>query len=221
MDFSPELFDDWAASYDEETSQEKGFPFEGYRQLLSRIVEECDPQPGQIVLDLGCGTGKLGSLFLQRGCQVYGVDFSAGMIAQAAALYPSIRFATQDIRRPIPQDFPARFDFIVSAYTFHHFPINEKLKLIHALLKAHAGQEGRLLIGDLVFSDLQDRIKAAGQYAEAWDEEEFWVLEQDIVPILKSGLNFSVERISFCASILEFGLAAGLADEANPPETQV
>jgi len=63
------------------------------------------------------------------------------------------------------------------------------------------------LIGDLVFSDHEDCEKISKLYPDQWEEEEFWILEKDIVPILKGKLNFSVERISFCASLLEFGLA--------------
>jgi putative AdoMet-dependent methyltransferase len=207
MDFPPEIFDQWAADYDQEALKEEGYPFAGYQKLLTGFIRECDPQPGQRVLDLGCGTGNLGSLFLERGCEVWGIDFSSAMIDIAKTKQPAGHFLIRDIRLPIPNEIPEKYDFIVSAYTFHHFPIHEKIRLIQTLLQQHLNPEGRLLIGDLVFSDLEDCQKTGKLYPDQWDEEEFWILEKDIVPILKAKLNFSVERISFCTSLLEFGLA--------------
>jgi len=207
MDFPPEIFDQWAGAYDQEVTKEEGYPFLGYQKLLSGIIEECNPQSGQSVLDLGCGTGNLSNLFFERGCKVWGIDFSPAMIARAKAKLPAVKFFIGDIRQPIPKEMPQKFDFIVSAYTFHHFPIQEKIRLIQKLLHDHLNPEGRLLIGDLVFSDQEDCQQTGKLYPDQWEEEEFWILEKDIVPILKSQLNFSVERISFCTSLLEFGLA--------------
>ncbi len=39
--------------------------------------------PGSVVLDLGCGTGRLGELLAER-CRVIGLDVSPGMLAAAA-----------------------------------------------------------------------------------------------------------------------------------------
>ena len=115
MDFPPEIFDQWAADYDQEALKEEGYPFAGYQKLLTGFVRECDPQPGQRVLDLGCGTGNLGSLFSERGCDVWGIDFSPAMIDIAKAKNPADHFLIRDIRLPIPQELPQKYDFIVSA----------------------------------------------------------------------------------------------------------
>lgn len=40
-------------------------------------------EPGSRVLDLGCGTGKLGALLARRGCEVVGVDVSSEMLSRA------------------------------------------------------------------------------------------------------------------------------------------
>src|SRR5581483_12457338 len=61
-----------------------------YSQFLVR--------PGLRVLDLGCGTGDLlASLRPSRGV---GVDFSAAMVAQAAAKYPQHEVVVGDIEDP-------------------------------------------------------------------------------------------------------------------------
>src|SRR5690242_11177967 len=50
------------------------------------------PQPGERILDLGCGTGHLTAQIAAAGAEVEGIDASAGMIARARELYPQIRF---------------------------------------------------------------------------------------------------------------------------------
>jgi demethylmenaquinone methyltransferase/2-methoxy-6-polyprenyl-1,4-benzoquinol methylase len=55
-----------------------------WRRAAARTVDGSD---GGIVLDLGCGTGKLGALLARRGRRVIGVDLSHEMLVRAAAGY--------------------------------------------------------------------------------------------------------------------------------------
>lgn len=50
------------------------------------LVELLAPQPGERVLDLGCGDGALTIKLAQLGCRMVGVDASAEMIDAAKAL---------------------------------------------------------------------------------------------------------------------------------------
>lgn len=55
------------------------------------LVEWSDPQPGEVVLDVGCGTGAAARFAAERvgnAGRVAGVDVSAGMIAVARSLPP-------------------------------------------------------------------------------------------------------------------------------------
>ena len=123
MQFPPEEFDQWAATYDQEVELEDGFPFSGYSSMLNTIINHAACSKNQKVLDLGCGTGNLSNLIYDTGCQVWGTDFSTAMVERAAAKYPRIPFEVQDVRQPVPLAFPQKYDAIVSAYVFHHFPI--------------------------------------------------------------------------------------------------
>ena len=48
------------------------------------VLELLDPQPGERILDLGCGDGALTEKLVSAGCTVVGVDGSADMVQAAA-----------------------------------------------------------------------------------------------------------------------------------------
>lgn len=50
------------------------------------VVELLDPQPGERILDLGCGDGALTAKLVDMGCRVVGVDSSAEQIEAARKL---------------------------------------------------------------------------------------------------------------------------------------
>jgi SAM-dependent methyltransferase len=51
--------------------------------LGAPLVDRLNPQPGERILDLGCGDGTLTEQIAARGCTIVGVDASAEMIAAA------------------------------------------------------------------------------------------------------------------------------------------
>jgi SAM-dependent methyltransferase len=51
--------------------------------LAGGVLEWLDPQPGEYVLDLGCGDGQLTQRIAGSGAHVLGVDASAEMVAAA------------------------------------------------------------------------------------------------------------------------------------------
>jgi demethylmenaquinone methyltransferase/2-methoxy-6-polyprenyl-1,4-benzoquinol methylase len=66
-----------------------------YADIAARL------EPGQEVLDLGCGTGMLAVLLARRGCLVTGIDHSPRMIAQAAQRLEAERLAGQVVLREL------------------------------------------------------------------------------------------------------------------------
>jgi putative AdoMet-dependent methyltransferase len=202
MQFPPEAFDQWAATYDREVELEDGFPFSGYRSMLSTIVNRASCAQGQSVLDLGCGTGNLSNLFVRQSSRVWGTDFSSEMIAIAKRKYPQIPFAVQDVRRPIPATFPQKYDAIISAYVFHHFPIDEKISILKRFLAENLQPGGRLVVGDLIFANQPALDQTRNSYVDQWDEEYYWMLDQDLPLMESAGLNVKVDPISFCGMVL-------------------
>lgn len=206
MEFGPELFDPWAANYDNDVAVEAGFPFAGYADLLTAICNLVNPQAGQRVLDLGCGTGNLAALFSASGCQVWGTDFSSQMIAKAQQKYPDLHFSVADLRDPLAADFPEKYDCIVSTYVFHHFPIEEKIKQLVRYKHQHLNQGGTIIIGDLMFASEEAMQAIANQYPDTWDDEFYWIMEYDHPLMQQAGLAVQFQQISFCAGLIWFGL---------------
>ncbi len=74
------------------------------------------PQPGEYILDLGCGTGHLTSQIAQAGARVLGMDRSAAMVARARQTYPHLEFTVADAT---DFHFPEPFDAIFSNAALH------------------------------------------------------------------------------------------------------
>lgn len=60
------------------------------------VVELLDPQKGERIVDLGCGSGQLTAEIAARGASVIGIDRSEEMIAQARANFSEIDFRIAD-----------------------------------------------------------------------------------------------------------------------------
>jgi SAM-dependent methyltransferase len=62
-------------------------PYQGITETITdiheRVLERLDPQPGQRLLDLACGTGAAAELAAAKGADVVGVDIAPGLIQQA------------------------------------------------------------------------------------------------------------------------------------------
>jgi ubiquinone/menaquinone biosynthesis C-methylase UbiE len=85
---------------------------------LARALDRVAAVAGAVA-DLGCGTGWLGSALADRGCQVVGVDLSAGMLRVAAARLPG-RVVQGDLRRLPIRD--GGVDAVWSVYALLHVP---------------------------------------------------------------------------------------------------
>ena len=62
------------------------------------MVELLAPEPGERIVDLGCGTGTLTAAIAARGADVIGIDGDAAMVERARALHPTLTFEHADGR---------------------------------------------------------------------------------------------------------------------------
>jgi trans-aconitate methyltransferase len=92
--------------------QSYSFVWQYGKDLLGML----DPQPGERILDVGCGTGQLTAEIAQTGAEVLGIDASEAMVAQARGNFPELRFEQRDVR-DLP--FQAEFDGVFSNAVLH------------------------------------------------------------------------------------------------------
>ncbi|AUS77847.1 SAM-dependent methyltransferase [Actinoalloteichus sp. AHMU CJ021] len=107
-----------AALYDER----HGFVSSHGRELLDLV----DPQPGEHVLDVGCGTGDHVAALTGRGAHAVGLDSSPEMVGRARRKYPALHFVTGDLLGVRPEDLAplpgSGADAILSNATLHWIP---------------------------------------------------------------------------------------------------
>jgi len=85
-------------------------------QLGAGVVELLNPQTGEKVLDLGCGSGELSAQIAQSGADVVGLDASASMLQKARGAFPALRFERGD---GADFDLGGDFDAVFSNATLH------------------------------------------------------------------------------------------------------
>jgi putative AdoMet-dependent methyltransferase len=216
---TPQEFDDWAATLDQDILvYADKFPFVGYAQVLDEVVLLANAGPGLAVLDLGIGTGNLAGRFLARNCQVYGLDFSAKMLAAARVKYPQLHLAQADLLADWPamlqQAFDrTRFEVIVSGYTFHHFDLPTKVALLVRLAADHLVADGRIVIGDIAFKNAAARDAAQQYWGDLWEEEDYWIADETLETCHQAGLQVIYEQISSCGGVFAIQPVSYYADK--------
>ncbi|MDK1031705.1 MAG: class I SAM-dependent methyltransferase [Planctomycetia bacterium] len=117
-----EEFSQWAKTYDSSLLN-----FFLFNPAHSMILSEFAPPEGSLVLDIGCGTGKLLQKLALRGCNVTGLDLCEEMVlvAQAKAERAGAKgqFVVGD-SEALPFGDHA-FDFVTCSNSFHHYPNQE------------------------------------------------------------------------------------------------
>jgi len=194
-------FDHWAATYDAQVALADGFPFEGYAAVLDKILAEAEACPGMHVLDLGAGTGNLTAKFADLGCELWCVDFSLLMLLRTKAKLSGVRCLLADLRLPLPFSVSRRFDCVISAYTFHHFDLAQKVKLVCDLLRCFVVRGGRLVIGDIAFGDSTAQEHTRETVGERWEEEYYWIADEAIPALRFVGVEARYFPMSFCNGV--------------------
>jgi trans-aconitate methyltransferase len=85
-------------------------------RLGEGVVDFLNPQPGERILDLGCGTGQLTKKIADSGANVLGLDASPDMIGQARQNYPRLQFV---LANAAALQFENEFDAVFSNAALH------------------------------------------------------------------------------------------------------
>src|SRR5688572_23375648 len=114
--------------------------------------------PGDMVLDIGCGTGTLATKCLQKGACVTGLDSSQFMLeearknAQAAGLSENLILVRDSVTQLRKHFADASFDVIVSTMALGEFPREYLSYILNDCLRI-LKPGGRLLIADEVWPE--------------------------------------------------------------------
>lgn len=193
-------FDLWAGTYDQDVLTDE-FPLIGYEQALRTVVALAEAGPSMRVLDLGVGTGNLALLFAALGCELWGTDFSPAMLELARAKLPRARFALHDLRDDAwPDGFDGPFDRIVSAYVFHHFEPDKKIRIVQSLFQ-RLTPDGWLVIADIAFPTLTEMEAARHALGDAWEQEEYWLADESRAGLERAGFAVEFVPVSYCAGV--------------------
>jgi trans-aconitate 2-methyltransferase len=169
-----------AATYDKVADPQEAWA----REILARA----GLQPGETVLDAGCGSGRVTKLLLEQGVTVTAVDADAAMVAMAREVLPTDVAVLHRDLLDLRVDEPV--DVVFSCAVFHWILDHDRLFAnLHAALKpggrlvAQCGGHGNLAkvlehapdrAGDWLYArpeDTERRLRAAGfSEARAWLE---------------------------------------------------
>ena len=135
-------YDEWATEYDRENDSEE------YRASLSLVVEHADPDPNDIIVDLGTGTGAVALALAEDARVVVGRDISEGMLEQARAKaaiqgIENVEFEKGRFCEPNVEEA----DVVVSNFAMHHLDDKGKHEAIEAI--AELGPR-RYVMGDVM-----------------------------------------------------------------------
>ncbi|WP_254525084.1 class I SAM-dependent methyltransferase [Natrinema caseinilyticum] len=83
------------------------------------VVDLLEPERGERILDLGCGTGHLTARISDSGATAVGLDASDEMISKARDTYPECEFVCADAR---DFSFDEPFDAVFSNAALHWIP---------------------------------------------------------------------------------------------------
>ena len=129
--------------------------YPGRGQCAQKVLDLLDPQPDDVVLDVGCGPGTQLMGLAPSIRSGYGIDPAEQMVRRAtdeAAGCPNLRFYIGSAQQ-LPEDIRvAGINKIFSNYALHHLPDETKSDAIHGLSKL-LPSGGMLVLGDLMFSD--------------------------------------------------------------------
>jgi ubiquinone/menaquinone biosynthesis C-methylase UbiE len=152
--------EDWAVTFgrknwdDRVDGAERVARGPGFQAVRDRIIELGAPAPGEVVVDLGAGTGLLALALADRVQKVWAVDNSRAMgeylrVKAESAGLDNVRVVYASVTNIPLVDCVA--DLVLSNYCLHEMGERDKrCALTEAFRVLRPG--GRLVIGDMMFS---------------------------------------------------------------------
>jgi SAM-dependent methyltransferase len=195
-------------------------------ELGGAALDLFDPQPGERILDVGCGEGTLTKRLIERGATVLGIDNSPEMIAAARANgVDAVQLAAEDMQ------FFTEFDAAFSNATLHWVLHKEQAaRAIFRALKGggrfagEMGGEGNL---ETLREALDDELIIRG-YAPPVEASNWYASPQEFAAIYEAaGFREIDARLIERPTPIAHGIAAwvttfrkGWLDGSGVPEAE-
>lgn len=197
-------FDLWAKDYDKNVKiiEDSGkYPFDGYKKILNTIYNTVLSMPKAKVLDIGFGTAPISSVLYKENYEIWGQDFSQKMLEIAQNKMPNAKLFLKDFSEGLEEKIKEnRFDFIIATYCMHHLLDNKKRIDFMKELLGLLNENGKLLIGDVMFQNIEEQEYCKKDVGEVWDEKENYYIVDEIKLAFP---KIKFEKTSYCAGILE------------------
>lgn len=195
-------FDVWADGYDESVrlaDENDAYPFAGYATILKEIYGRVCASGAKAVLDIGFGTGTLAGQLYQKGCDVFGQDFSSRMIQLAQGKMPRAQLYQGDFSLGLVQELKQqRYDAIIATYALHHLTDEQKVAFFQELLPL-LQDNGCIYVGDVAFATRAQLEQCKAQAGDDWDASEIYFVYDELKQAFPQ-LRF--EPVSHCAGLL-------------------
>jgi ubiquinone/menaquinone biosynthesis C-methylase UbiE len=205
------IFDQWAKAYDDTVYSEKGEYHEvffRYEEILRRTAELVEGQPGDLVVDVGAGTGNLSAAVRDAGYRVLAVEPNVSMREQGQAKHPEIPFLEGNFLDLPEMEEPVRG--VVCSYAFHHLTDEEKREAARRFYDL-LDENGTVVIADTMYASaeegqaiLADAVQR-GYHALADDlRREFYTTHAVLREAFEAaGFTVSFERLNKFVWILQ------------------
>lgn len=140
-------FDAVASDYDSDHSPE-------YEAAVTAVVETANPEPDDVVLDIGTGTGVIALALAPEATRVIGRDISDGMLEQARIKaadreIQNVSFGIGRFREPNLDEAAATdgIDIVTSNFAMHHLADGEKRDAVEVIADL---DPRRIVLGDVM-----------------------------------------------------------------------
>ena len=173
-----------------------------FEKVLDRILVLSRPQPADICVDLGAGTGFVTMALAPRVASVLAVDISPAMTEALAERAADAGLANVSAEVTDLKDFrlpPAYADLIVSSYALHHLADADKRALVAGTVR-WLRPGGRLVIADMMFGRGRSRRDRA-------------ILRQKVTALAAKGIGGWWRIVK---NLARYGLGVGPERPATP-----
>jgi SAM-dependent methyltransferase len=180
-------------------------------QLFDDLLALGSLQPGDAVLEIGCGTGQATSSLAQRGCRVVCVEIGEGLASVARrnlAQFPNVEVATYAFEDWEPSRIA--FSMVFAASSWHW--LDPGVRYLKAASALKSGGSLAIVSGghafpenfDPFFTDIQECYNAIGEGVKRWPPARPDEVADEAADIERSGL-FGEVRVRRYLWSVEYG----------------